>query len=188
MHKARFYLAFSRKTSSSRDGLPIRPRYYILYLQGRYAMNKEKPYPKRRPLPHRMPSWIGDRNIYFITICALPRGYNQLCKNELSESLWESVLYREKSGQWLVHYFLLMPDHLHGLFSFNATYGLEGSITAWKRYTASKFHIKWQRDFFDHRLRSDESLEHKIEYIAMNPVRKEFVTKSEDWPYAWGFR
>ena len=143
-------------------------------------MNTEKLYPQRRFLPHCMPSWVEDHSLYFITICALPRGYNQLCRNKLSELLWKSVLYREKLEYWLVHYFLFMPDHLRGIFSFNAIYGLENSITLWKRYTASRFDIKWQRDFFDHRLRSDESLEHKIEYISMNPVRKGFVEKAED--------
>jgi len=35
--------------------------------------------------------------------------------------------------------------------------------------------IKWQRDFFEHRLRSDESWREKADYILANPVRKGLV-------------
>lgn len=40
-----------------------------------------------------------------------------------------------------------------------------------KRITARMAEIDWQRDFFDHRLRHDESLAEKFEYICQNPVR-----------------
>jgi hypothetical protein len=35
----------------------------------------------------------------------------------------------------------------------------------WKRWTARQMGIEWQRDFFEHRLRSDESLREKTDYI-----------------------
>jgi hypothetical protein len=41
----------------------------------------------------------------------------------------------------------------------------------------------WQRDFFDHRLRDDESFEEKAAYILNNPVRAGLVNRFEDWPY-----
>ena len=150
-------------------------------------MNKKSILPKRKPLPHAMPTWALDNSVYFITVCSSPKGLNQLCKEGLSESIWESIINMEKLGRWHVHYLLLMPDHLHGLFSFNVSYGLKNSITSWKRYTALNLGVKWQRDFFDHRIRNDESLERKIQYIAENPVRKGLVKKADEWAYAWGF-
>jgi len=41
-----------------------------------------------------------------------------------------------------------------------------------------------QKDFFEHRLRSDESAQEKSDYILVNPVRAGLVPKPEDWPYA----
>jgi putative transposase len=41
----------------------------------------------------------------------------------------------------------------------------------------------WQKDFFDHVLRSEESYSEKWLYVAENPVRKNLVTRMEDWPY-----
>jgi putative transposase len=42
----------------------------------------------------------------------------------------------------------------------------------------------WQRGFFDHVLRNDESYAEKWQYVVLNPVRKGFVSRHEDWPYA----
>ena len=42
----------------------------------------------------------------------------------------------------------------------------------------------WQRGFFDHVLRSEESYAKKWEYVRDNPVRAGFVTDDDDWPYA----
>ena len=42
----------------------------------------------------------------------------------------------------------------------------------------------WQRRFFDHVLRSEESYAQKWEYVRDNPVRAGLVTDADDWPYA----
>ena len=41
----------------------------------------------------------------------------------------------------------------------------------------------WQPEFFDHLLRSDESLREKIAYVHNNPVRAGLVKDPKDWPY-----
>lgn len=45
--------------------------------------------------------------------------------------------------------------------------------------------IEWQRDFFEHRLRSDESWSEKADYILANPVRKGLGTEVSQWPYVF---
>jgi putative transposase len=42
----------------------------------------------------------------------------------------------------------------------------------------------WQRGFFDHLLRSEESYGQKWNYVRENPVRAGLVTRAEDWPYS----
>ena len=42
----------------------------------------------------------------------------------------------------------------------------------------------WQKEFFDHVLRSDESYESKWLYVRENPVRAGLVSSAEDWPCA----
>jgi len=41
----------------------------------------------------------------------------------------------------------------------------------------------WQKGFFDHVMRSEESYSEKWLYVAQNPVRKRLVMRPEDWPY-----
>jgi len=41
----------------------------------------------------------------------------------------------------------------------------------------------WQKGFFDHVMRSEESYSEKWLYVAQNPVRKKLVGRSEDWRY-----
>lgn len=41
----------------------------------------------------------------------------------------------------------------------------------------------WQREFFDHVLRSEENYAQKWEYVRSNPVRAGLVARAEDWPY-----
>jgi len=43
--------------------------------------------------------------------------------------------------------------------------------------------IHWQRDFFDHRLRHDESEAEKFEYIRRNPLRAGLSRAEDEWPY-----
>ena len=42
----------------------------------------------------------------------------------------------------------------------------------------------WQRGFFDHLLRSDESYAQKWNYVRENPVRAGLVRNADDWPYS----
>jgi REP element-mobilizing transposase RayT len=143
------------------------------------------PLPARKQLPHDLPSWTKPGSIFFITICCLPKGQNQLCLSEIAQSLFASVRFRHERLDWHTHLFLLMPDHLHTLLSFPHDQNMKSVISKWKEYTAKHVGIRWQRDFFDHRLRSDESFDEKAHYIRMNPVRKNLVSEMTAWPYVW---
>jgi len=142
-----------------------------------------EPFPKRRKLPHEIPEWVDPaQEIYFITICSKPRGQRQLTLPETWEKLIESVRFRHDAQTWFVHVFLVMPDHIHALLSFSRTErNIQTSIAAWKAYTAKTIGIRWQSNFFEHRLRSNESFEEKAEYIRNNPVRAGLVEKPDDW-------
>ena len=87
-----------------------------------------------------------------------------------------------------IHYFLVMPDHIHALISFAYNPDLQHTVSEWKRYTSRKYNINWQRDFFDHRLINDESYLKKENYIALNPVRAGLVSEPEEWLYSWSSR
>ena len=138
----------------------------------------------RRALPHDPPHFIGTADaIFFITICCQPKGENQLRQPKVAQTLFDSARFYWKRHLWGVPLLLLMPDHLHMLATFGPEAGMKEIIRNWKRYTASQAGIRWQRDFFDHRLRDDESYDEKAAYILQNPIRAGLVTRIEDWPY-----
>ena len=56
-------------------------------------------------------------------------------------------------------------------------------IRDFKRITARTAKINWQRNFFDHRLRHDESEIEKATYIRQNPVRAGLIDANQEWPY-----
>jgi putative transposase len=78
-----------------------------------------------------------------------------------------------------------MPDHLHAIIAFSREPGMRTAMKNWKRFVAHKHKVNWQRDFFDHRLRSDQELQEKSSYIVMNPVRKGLSERAEDWPWVY---
>ncbi len=88
-------------------------------------------------------------------------------------------------GQWWVHLFLIMPDHVHGLITFGRCNSMKRSIADWKRYLARSHTIDWQTDFFDHRIRDHRELEEKRSYILNNPVRAGLINAVGEWPYVW---
>jgi REP element-mobilizing transposase RayT len=140
----------------------------------------------RKKLPHDVPQNIvpnPEGETYFITICCIPRGVNQLARKEIWQGIDETISYRESNGDLRCGLALAMPDHFHGLFGFPETKSMDQVITAVKSWMAGKHGIRWQRDFFDHRIRNPESAAEKAHYIRMNPVRAGLVERTEDWPY-----
>ncbi len=103
----------------------------------------------------------------------------------MSSGIFESVEFRQRRGDWFVHLLLLMPDHLHMLVSFPRDTAMKAVIAGWKEIVAKKEKVRWQRDFFDHRLRAKESFEEKAHYIRMNPVRQGLVAAPQDWRFVW---
>jgi REP-associated tyrosine transposase len=138
----------------------------------------------RRALPHDPPHFIGTSDaVFFITICCEKRGRNQLCEAEIANEIFASARFYFERGVWGLPLLVLMPDHLHLLATFGERAGMRSVIRNWKRYLTNHVGIRWQRDFFDHRLRNDENFEAKANYILNNPVRAGLVARFEDWPY-----
>ena len=174
---------------AGRDGSPSRPssddRSSTPSALSEKSPHQVLPYRVRKSLPHEIPSWVDDGAVFFITINCEPRGRNQLTTPTAESAIERSLHHQNSCGAWWIHLFLLMPDHLHGLISFSRETPMQSSIQNWKRFLARHVGIAWQRDFFDHRLRHDESLTEKWNYIRENPVRKGLAAKPDDWPHQW---
>ncbi len=142
----------------------------------------------RKILPHIPPAFVPDGSWFFITICCQARGVNQLCILETASRLIEDATHYHRQGTWFLHTFLLMPDHLHMIAAFPRDKVIAAVVRNWKRLTARSAGIEWQKNFFDHRLRSKDELQAKTDYIQQNPIRLGLVQHADDWPHFVDYR
>ncbi len=139
--------------------------------------------PERKPLDHTSPSWVTRGAVYFCTLCCEERGRNQLCHQATAEILFEAARHYHQRRDWFLRQMLLMPDHLHALIAPAPDKILARLVGDWKRYTATKAGLRWQKNFFEHRLRGHEGWEEKAAYIRNNPVRAGLCRSGEPWPF-----
>jgi putative transposase len=127
--------------------------------------------------------------IFFVTACTFER--RAILRLEALHGAF--VDFAQKAGgmgHWIGPY-VLMPDHLH-LFVAPADTAVDG-LSRWVKSMKNALSKKWrnlgiasphwQKGFFDHVLRSDESVAKKWHYIRENPVRAGLVTRWEDDPF-----
>jgi putative transposase len=139
--------------------------------------------------------WI-DWPICFVTTCTHNRKAF-LTRDEVAKILIDEWRAAHDRHGWAVGRYVVMPDHVH--FFCRSELGakpLSQFIGFWKSYTSRRIRALsqprsapaattlWQREFFDHLLRSNESYAEKWNYVRENPVRAGLVESANDWPYA----
>ena len=125
---------------------------------------------------------------YFITAGTFQK--QQLLQSDRMARLFLDVLLGYQSqAKYLLHEFVLMPDHFHllvtplltleralqlikGGFSFRAKreLGLQGEI--------------WEKSFYDRRVRDWEEYLTFRQYILRNPVKRGLALVPEEYPYS----
>ena len=126
--------------------------------------------------------------IYFVTACTHNRR-RLLASAPIHQVFLEFAQQGSAHGVWIGAY-VLMPDHLH---AFVATDDQKITLSAWmkslKNVISKALRSKgivpphWQKAFFDHLLRSEESYSAKWNYVRENPVRVGFVKTADEWPF-----
>ena len=84
--------------------------------------------------------------------------------------------------------YCVMPDHVHWLFKLHKGH-LSRNIQRVKANSCRELSRKlWNKGFYDHAIRSDESLINVARYIVANPLRAGLVKSVGDYPHwdsAW---
>ena len=143
--------------------------------------------PARRRLPHHRPSWVDPHDLWFVTLCCQRPCTTPLTDPVTSQAIRVALAHAQEAGRLQLLLCTLMPDHLHMIARWSHSRGLAKEVAGLKRWWARQG-VVWQRDFFDHRLRSDAEYESKAHYMRMNPVRAGLVARAEDWPHTWSGR
>jgi len=127
---------------------------------------------------------------YFVTTKTWQgRSVFQVCEN--AEILIESVIRYRDAASYLLHEFVVMPDHLHLILTPAGDTTLEkamqlikgGSSHAIHQRRGSKLQI-WQPGFHEESIHDQDDYMRKAEYIRVNPVNAHLVDRPEDWVYS----
>lgn len=102
----------------------------------------------------------------------------------------ECLFHYRNQGNFLLHEFVLMPDHFHLLLTPEQGIALEramqlikgGSSRRIGKELGYEFPI-WQTGFSDHRIRSQDDFTRYKKYISSNPVKKELVQDPAAYPF-----
>ena len=102
------------------------------------------------------------------------------------------VLLRHRAaGAYLLHEFVLMPDHVHLLLTPGSTTTLERAIQLIKGGSSYEIHLRrrhrmevWQPGFREWTIRDSQDFQLKAEYIRNNPVAARLTGTPEQWPYS----
>ncbi len=144
--------------------------------------------PHRKHLRRLERIWVPGAPIFFLTVCVQDRR-PLFASTTVASILTEAWRHAEIGHSWLVGRYVIMPDHVHFFASplGDEAKTLSSFVGLWKRSTARRIRrilpeFAWQREFFDHLLRSPKSYESKWEYVRRNPVRAGLVKNAEEWP------
>ncbi len=154
------------------------------------------------PLSHPPPMFTRKQNrlpkdvyvqqrAYSVTICTFNRqrhfltsSHVEFCLNHLKSACKQS---------WEIYAYCFMADHLHLLMApTNEDQNLIKTIATFKQLTG--FHFKkttgtplWQKGYYDHILRNEESIKDVAAYILLNPQRAGLVDDWRNYPYLGSF-
>jgi putative transposase len=129
---------------------------------------------------------MNHERVFFVTTVTSQR--QPIFRHEAAAKLLIDTLahYRDQ-GKYLLHEFVIMPDHLHALITPADEISVERTIQFIKG--GFSFRLKWrgpvwQASFTNHRVRDHEDYQNHREYIRMNPVRARLSTTAESYPYS----
>jgi putative transposase len=124
---------------------------------------------------------------YFVTSDTWER--RALFLTESWARLFFKTLLSHRCESYLLHEFVLMPDHFHLLITplialERAIQLIKGGFSfRAKKELASNMEI-WRRGFADHRIRDAEDYDKHLHYIHLNPVKKQLCEQSSEYKYS----
>jgi putative transposase len=143
--------------------------------------------------------------VYFLTLCTEDRKCI-LARDEIHNAFVRFSKVAADRGVFVGKY-VIMPDHLHLFVRISVAAvcdrhpeqprGREHPLSMWvkslKNSLSKEMRIlsipapHWQKTFFDHILRSEESYIQKAQYMSENPVRAGLVQHAAQWKYSGEF-
>lgn len=122
----------------------------------------------------------------------LDRGYGScyLREDRLAELVQNALLHFD-GERYALHAWVVMPNHVHVLFTPKSGYEVSAIAHSWKSFTAHKCNKVlnrggefWQREPFDRYIRDEKHYANASSYIENNPVKAGLCERPEDWRWS----
>jgi|SRR5882724_6540987 len=118
---------------------------------------------------------MESQRTFFVTTVTWQRRH--IFEDEPKVTLLLDVLFHYRDqGKYLLHEFVIMPDHLHLLMTPAINVSLERAVQfikgnfSFRLGKEAKMKV-WQESFTNHRIRDAEDYEKHRSYIQLNPER-----------------
>jgi len=132
---------------------------------------------------HKTPGWVPFGTPFHVRIGVDRKAPCLLTEATLAPHIMDAARRYHADGRWWLKLMVVMPDHIHMIAGFPGEPGMSRTIGSWKAYLAKSHGVRWQGNYFDHRLRNDDEYVEKAHYIRMNPVRACLCKSMEDWKW-----
>ena len=125
---------------------------------------------------------------YFITSSTFQK--RNILQSDRMAGLFVDVLYHyREQGKYLLHEFVVMPDHFHLLITPSETLEramqlIKGGFSYRARKELGFGHEIWQSSYYDRRVRDVNEYFAFREYIRRNAVKRGLAASPETFPYS----
>ena len=109
---------------------------------------------------------------------------------QIAKVVADALLFLDRR-RYDLHAWVVMPNHVHLLFTPIAPASLAAIVHSLKSYTAKEANRLlgrtgpfWQREYFDRAIRDAEHFSDAVEYIEANPIKAGLCPRISDWPYS----
>jgi REP element-mobilizing transposase RayT len=93
-------------------------------------------------------------------------------------ALVSATLQHFAQSRYRMYAWCVMPNHVHVLFRILGNQSLADVVRSWKSYSAREANLLlgrtgqfWQREYYDHLVRSEEEFHRIVGYITENPAK-----------------
>jgi len=135
------------------------------------------------------PQHVHNFGTYFVTTQTWGRR-SLFQVDELARLFIETLYNYRTKGNYFLHEFVVMPNHVHLIVTPNAI-TLERTMQLIKGGYSHSLRLNgrptlevWQPGYTDHRIRDAEDWTQHVEYIHLNPVRAHLCRSTEEFKYS----
>jgi REP element-mobilizing transposase RayT len=126
----------------------------------------------------------------------LDEGYGDAClKNPVVAEIVQNAVLFFNGQRYTLHAWVIMPTHVHALFTPAEGWTLSKILHSWKSFSAREANKVlnrtgefWQSEYFDRAIRDERGFTAAIEYIEYNPVKAGLCSCPQEWRFSSAFR